>query len=104
VALMTATLLRGYRGYESMIDDLRCYDDIYLYRLGGGWLHKYTTDLICYLSVTILSCLLGTLTNSKPNPLHDRSNRYLSVTILSYLLGTLTYLFYFNNIVVNLYK
>jgi hypothetical protein len=26
---------------------------------------------------------------------------YLSVTILSYLLGTLTYLFYSNNIVVN---
>jgi hypothetical protein len=28
---------------------------------------------------------------------------YLSVTILSYLLETLTYLFYSNNIVVNLY-
>jgi hypothetical protein len=22
-----------------MIDDLRCYGGMYLYRLGGGWLH-----------------------------------------------------------------
>jgi hypothetical protein len=34
-------------------------------------------DLIWYLSVTILSYLLGTLTNSKPNTLHDRSNLVL---------------------------
>jgi hypothetical protein len=32
------------------------------------------TDLILYLSVTIISYLLGTLTTSKPNLLHDRSN------------------------------
>jgi hypothetical protein len=31
------------------------------------------TDLIWYLSVTIISHLLGTLTNSKSNLLHDRS-------------------------------
>jgi hypothetical protein len=80
------------------------------------------THLIWYLSVTILSYLLGILTNSKPNPLHDISNlvlicynpilggwlhdRYnmlLIVTNLSYLLGTLTCLFYSNNIIVNLY-
>jgi|UPI0002207B6B hypothetical protein len=38
VAWMTAALLRGYRGDESMImiDGLRCYGCMYLYRLGGG--------------------------------------------------------------------
>jgi hypothetical protein len=73
--------------------------------------------LIWYLSVTMLSYLLGTLTNSKLNLLHDRSNLvlicynpilsirnsnklktksvtdliwFLYVRILSYLLGTLT--------------
>jgi hypothetical protein len=35
------------------------------------------TDLIWYLSVIIVSYLLGTLTNSKPNLLHDRSNMVL---------------------------
>jgi hypothetical protein len=30
-------------------------------------------DLIKYLSVTLISYLLGTLTNLKPNLLHDRS-------------------------------
>jgi hypothetical protein len=40
-----------------------------------GWaVGGYVIDLIMYLSVTILSYFLGTLTNSKPNPLHDRSN------------------------------
>jgi hypothetical protein len=40
-----------------------------------GWeVGGYMIDLIWYLSVTILSYLLGTLTNSKPNMLHDRSN------------------------------
>jgi hypothetical protein len=40
-----------------------------------GWeVGDYMIDLIWYLSVTILSYLLGTLTNSKPNLLHDRSN------------------------------
>jgi hypothetical protein len=37
----------------------------------------YIIDLIWYLSVTILSYLLGTLTNSKPNLLHDKSNLVL---------------------------
>jgi hypothetical protein len=87
-------------------------------------------DLIWYLSVTTISYILGILTNSKPNLLYDRSNLvlicynhiiyirnsnklefcymidliwYLSVTIISYLLRILTYLFYSNNIVVNLY-
>jgi hypothetical protein len=49
---MTAALLRGYRGDESMIDGLRCYGGMYLYMLGGG---GYMTDLILYLYVTILS-------------------------------------------------
>jgi hypothetical protein len=34
----------------------------------------YMTDLIWYLSITIISYLLETLTNLKPNMLHDRSN------------------------------
>jgi hypothetical protein len=34
-------------------------------------------DLIWYLSVTTISYILGTLTNSKPNLLHDRSNLVL---------------------------
>jgi hypothetical protein len=32
----------------------------------------YMIDLIWYLSVTTISYILGTLTNSKPNMLHDR--------------------------------
>jgi hypothetical protein len=39
VAWMAAALLRGYIEDESMIDGLRCYSGIYLYRLGGGWLY-----------------------------------------------------------------
>jgi hypothetical protein len=51
-----------------MIDGLRCYGGIYLYRLGGGWLYgRSNLVLICY----------RTLTNSKPYPLHDRSNLVL---------------------------
>jgi hypothetical protein len=34
-------------------------------------------DLIWYLSVTTISYILGTLTNSNPNLLHDRSNLVL---------------------------
>jgi hypothetical protein len=48
---------------------------MYLYRLGGGWL--YDKDLIWYLFVTTISCMLGTLTNWIPNLLHDRSNLVL---------------------------
>jgi hypothetical protein len=36
VTWMMVVLLRGYRGDESMIDGLRCYGGMYLYRLGGG--------------------------------------------------------------------
>jgi hypothetical protein len=71
VASMAAVLLRGYRGDEFMIDGLRCYGGMYLYRLGGGWLHNRSIlILICYN----LYYLLGTLTNSKPILLHYRSN------------------------------
>jgi hypothetical protein len=46
---MAAVLLRGYRGDESMIDGLRCYGGMYLYRLGGGWLHdRSNLVFICY--------------------------------------------------------
>jgi hypothetical protein len=34
-------------------------------------------DLIWYLSVTTISYILGTLTNSNPNLLHDISNLVL---------------------------
>ena len=37
----------------------------------------YIVDLFWYLSVTTISYKLGTLTNSKPNLLHDRSNLVL---------------------------
>jgi hypothetical protein len=94
-------LLRGYGWDESLIDGLRCYGGMYLYRLGGGWLHdrsnlvlicynnilyirnsnkletKSMIDLIWYLSVTTISYILGTLTNSKLNLLYDRSNLIL---------------------------
>jgi hypothetical protein len=43
-----------------------------------GWeVGGYMIDLIWYLSVTTISYILGTLTNSKPNMLHDRSNLVL---------------------------
>jgi hypothetical protein len=43
-----------------------------------GWeVGGYMIDLIRYLSVTMLSYLLGTLTNSKPNLLPNRSNLVL---------------------------
>jgi hypothetical protein len=43
-----------------------------------GWeVGGYMLDLSWYSSVTIISYLLGTLTNSKPNTLHDRSNMVL---------------------------
>jgi hypothetical protein len=37
----------------------------------------YMIDLIWYLFVTTISYILGTLANSKQNPLHDRSNPVL---------------------------
>jgi hypothetical protein len=43
-----------------------------------GWeVGGYMIDLIWYLSVTTISYILGTLTNLKPNLLHDRSNLVL---------------------------
>jgi hypothetical protein len=43
-----------------------------------GWeVGGYMIDLIWYLSVTTISYILGTLTNSNPNLLHDRSNLVL---------------------------
>jgi hypothetical protein len=42
-------LLRGHGWDESLIDALRCYGGMYLYRLGGGWLHdRSNLVLICY--------------------------------------------------------
>jgi hypothetical protein len=57
-----------------MIDGLRCYGGMYLYRRKVG---GYMIDLIWYLSITTISYILGTLTNLKPNLLHDRSNLVL---------------------------
>jgi hypothetical protein len=49
VAWMTMVLLRGFGGDESMIDGLRCSSDMYLYRLGGGWLYdRSNLVLMCY--------------------------------------------------------
>jgi hypothetical protein len=49
MAWMMAVLLRGYRGDESMIDGLRCYGGMYLYRPGGGWFRdRSNLVLICY--------------------------------------------------------
>jgi hypothetical protein len=43
-----------------------------------GWeVGGYMIDLIWYLYVTTISYILGTLTNSNPNLLHDRSNLVL---------------------------
>jgi hypothetical protein len=39
VAWMVVALLRDYKGDESMVDGLRCYGGMYLYRHGGGHLH-----------------------------------------------------------------
>jgi hypothetical protein len=40
-----------------------------------GWeVAGYMIDLMWYLSITIISYILGTITNSNPNLLHDRSN------------------------------
>jgi hypothetical protein len=48
VASCPRWLLRGYGWDESLIDGLRCYGDMYLYRLRGGWLHdRYNLVLIC---------------------------------------------------------
>jgi hypothetical protein len=43
---MAMALLRGYRGDESMANDLRCFGGMYLYRLGGGWLHDRSNLLL----------------------------------------------------------
>jgi hypothetical protein len=67
-------LLRDYGWDESLIDDLRCYGGMYLYRLGGGWLHdRSNMVVICYNHILYIT----TLTNSNPNLLHDRSNLVL---------------------------
>jgi hypothetical protein len=58
-AWMTAALLRGYRGDESMVDGLSCYSVMYNRR---EW-SSYMKDQIWYLSVRILSYLFGTLTS-----------------------------------------
>jgi hypothetical protein len=64
-------LLRGYGWDESLIDGLRCYDDMYLYRLGGGRLHdRSNLVLICYNHILYIRI-------SNPNLIHDRSNLVL---------------------------
>jgi hypothetical protein len=95
-------LLRGYGWDESLIDGLRCYGGMYLYRLGGVWLHDRSNLVLIYYnnilyirksnkletkSVTCRSNLvliwynfIICVRNSnklKPNLLHDRSNLVL---------------------------
>jgi hypothetical protein len=49
VAWTAAVLPQGYGGDESIVDGLRYYGGMYLYRLGGGWLHdRSNLILICY--------------------------------------------------------
>jgi hypothetical protein len=49
VAWIAAVLPRGYREDKFMIDGLMYYGGMYLYRLGGGWLHdRSNLVLICY--------------------------------------------------------
>jgi hypothetical protein len=69
-----------------------------------GWeVGSYMTDLILYLSVVTISYILGTLTNSKPNMLQDRSNLVLiCYNPILYVRNSNLSLFS-NNIVVNLY-
>jgi hypothetical protein len=56
VAWMVAALLLGYRGDESMIDGLRCYGGMYLYRLGAVWLHdRSNIVLFCYNHILFVS-------------------------------------------------
>jgi hypothetical protein len=74
-----------------MIDGLSCYGGMYLYMLGGEWLRdRSNLVLICY------NPIIG-------GWLHDRSNLVLICYNLILFVGTLTYLFYSNNIVINLY-
>jgi hypothetical protein len=53
VAWIAVVLLRGYIGYESMIDGLRCYGGMYLYRLGGGWLHDRSNLVLIYYNLIL---------------------------------------------------
>jgi hypothetical protein len=39
VAWMAAAMVGGYKGDKSMVYNLSCYGDIYLYRQRGGRLH-----------------------------------------------------------------
>ena len=53
VTSMAVVLPRGYRGDESMIDGLRCYGGLYLYRLGGGWLHDRSNLVFIYYAGSV---------------------------------------------------
>jgi hypothetical protein len=48
VTWMSVVLLGDYGGDESTIDGLRCYGGMYLYRLGGGWLHDRSNLVLSY--------------------------------------------------------
>jgi hypothetical protein len=57
-----------------LIDGLRCYGDMYLYRLRGGRLHdRFNLVLICYNHILYIR----NSNKPKPNLLHDRSNLVL---------------------------
>jgi hypothetical protein len=67
-------LLRGYGWNESLIDGLRCYGGMYLYRLGSGWLHNRSNlVLICYNHILYIR----NSNKLETKLLHDRSNLVL---------------------------
>jgi hypothetical protein len=67
-------LLRGYGWVESLIDGLRCYGGMYLYRLGGEWLHGRSNLVLIYYNHILY---IRNSKNLNPNLLHDRSNLVL---------------------------
>jgi hypothetical protein len=77
VAWMTAALLQGYKEDDFMVDGLRCYGVMYLYRQGGGRFYdrsNLVTIIQLCLSLRIISYLFSTLTLS-----------FIPIILLSYL-------------------
>jgi hypothetical protein len=53
VSWMAAVVIRGYIEDESIIDGLRCYGGMSLYRLGGGWLHGRSNLVLIYYNLIL---------------------------------------------------
>jgi hypothetical protein len=58
-------------GGDEWIDDLRCYGGMYLYRMGGEWLHDRSNMVLIYYN-HIVSIRNSNKLETKL--LHDRSN------------------------------